>query len=95
MKPCLSNKVISNEKKTLIEADKIIKDDKETAKVFNDFFLNIIKILNIPQFNPDNPICERIPDPVIRAIARYRKHPSIPAINRKCDSKSRFDLKMF
>ena len=41
MKSCLSNKVISNEKITLIEEDKTIKDDKETAKVFNDFFSNI------------------------------------------------------
>ena len=39
VKPCLFNKVISNEKITLVEGDKIIKDDdKETAKVLNDVF---------------------------------------------------------
>ena len=37
--PCLTNKVISNEKITLIEGDKIIKDDKEIAKVFKMTFL--------------------------------------------------------
>ena len=90
--PCLSNKVNSNEKITLIGGDKMIKDDKETAKVFNDFFSNIIKNLNIPQFNPGDSTCEKVLDPVVRAIVRYRKHPSILAMNRKCDSKSRFDL---
>ena len=44
------------------------------------------------QFNPDDPICGKIFDPVIRAIVRYRKHPIILAINRKCNSKSCFDL---
>ena len=39
MKPCLFNKVISNEKIKLVEGDKVIKDDdKRTAKVLNDFF---------------------------------------------------------
>ena len=39
MKPCLFNKVISNEKIKLVEGDKVIKDDdKGTAKVLNDFF---------------------------------------------------------
>ena len=92
VKPCLSNKVISNEKITLIEGDKVIKHDKETAKVLNNFLSNIIKNLSISQFNPEDPICEKILDPLVRVIARYRKHPSIVAINRKCDSKLRFDL---
>lgn len=33
---------------------------------------------------------KKIFDPVIRVVVRYRKHPSILAINKKCDSKSRF-----
>ena len=63
VKPCLSNKVVSSEKITLIEGDKIIKNDRATVKVFNDFFSNIIKNLNIPQFNPGDPICGKIIDP--------------------------------
>ena len=55
-KPCLSNKVFSNEKITLIEGDKIINDAKETAIVLNSLFTNISENLNIPQFNPYDPI---------------------------------------
>ena len=51
VKPVLSNKIISNEKITIDEGDKMIKSDKETAKVLNEFFFNIVTNLNIPQFN--------------------------------------------
>ena len=47
----LSNKIISNEKITIVEGDKIIKSDNETAKVLNEVFANIVTNLNIPQFN--------------------------------------------
>ena len=51
VKPLLSNKIISNEKITIAEGDKIIMSDKETAKVLNEFFSNVVNNLNIPQFN--------------------------------------------
>ena len=51
VKPLLSNKIISNEKITIAEGDKIIRSDKETAKVLNEFFANVVTSLNIPQFN--------------------------------------------
>ena len=48
VKPMLSNKFINNEKITLVDNEKIITNDKEVAKVLNEFFSNIIKTLNIP-----------------------------------------------
>ena len=39
VKPLLSNKIVSNEKITLVEKSEILKSDKETAKVLNNFFL--------------------------------------------------------
>ena len=36
--PLLSNKIISNKKIKIVEGDKIIRSDKETAKVLNEFF---------------------------------------------------------
>ena len=45
----LSNKLLSGEKITLVENEKIITHDKEMAKILNDFFSNIIETLNIPQ----------------------------------------------
>ena len=48
VKPVLSNKFVNNEKITLVDNEKIITNDKEVAKVLNEFFSNIIKTLNIP-----------------------------------------------
>ena len=43
VKPVLSNKIISNETITIVEGDKIIRSDKETAKVLNEFFTNALR----------------------------------------------------
>ena len=47
----LSNKIILNEKIAIDEGDKIISSDKETTKVLNEFFSNVVISLNILQFN--------------------------------------------
>ena len=44
VKPLLSNKIVSNEKITLVEGKEIIKTNQANAKVLNNFFSNI-KIL--------------------------------------------------
>ena len=41
----------------------------------------------------DDPICENINDPLLKAIVRYRNHPSIVAIKKFCNSKSHFSFK--
>ena len=92
VKPLLSNKIISNEKITIVEGDKIIRSDNETAKVLNEFFANIVTNLNIPQFNQIDRTSENISDPVIKAIVKYRAHPSIIAIKENCTSKSNFNF---
>ena len=92
VKPMLSNKTKSDEKITLIENDEIVKTDKETAKVLNNFFSNIIKNLDIQQYNVDDPICENIKDPILKAIIRYRNHPSINSIKKICNSECHFSF---
>ena len=37
VKPLLSNKVVFNERITLVEDDKIIENDKNTASILNSF----------------------------------------------------------
>ena len=92
VKPLLSNKVVSNEKITLVEKTEILKSDKETAKVLNNFFSNIIQNLNIPQYRDQDPISNSISDPVLKAIVKYRVHPSIIAIKTNCVSNSLFNF---
>ena len=41
----------------------------------------------------DDTICENIIDPFLKAIDRYRHHPSILAIKKFCNSKSHFLFK--
>ena len=41
----------------------------------------------------DDPICENINDPLLKAFVRYRNHPSIVAIKKFCSSKSHFSFK--
>ena len=80
VKPLQSNKIMSSEKITLVERTKILKNDKETAKVLNNFFSTIIQNLKIPQNKEQDTISTSISDPVMRAIVKYRTHPSIIAI---------------
>ena len=60
VKSLLSNKIISNEKITIVEGDKIIRSNKETTKVLNKFFPNVVTNLNIPQFNQTDRTSENI-----------------------------------
>ena len=68
VKSMLSKKIKSNERITLIENDEIIKTEKGTTKVLKIFFSNIVQNLDIQQYNVDDPICENINDPLLKAI---------------------------
>ena len=89
----LSKKIKSHERTTLIENDEIIKTEKGTANVLNAVFSNIVQNLDIQQYNVDDPICENINGPLLKAIVRYGNHPSIVAIKKLCNSKSHFSFK--
>ena len=52
-------------------------------------FLTCIKKLEISQYNQVDPICQKIKDPVIKAIIKYRNHQSIIANKERC-SNSKF-----
>ena len=56
---------------------------KKTATVLNDFFSNIITNLGIPQYIEGEPVSQNIDDPLMKAIIKYRLHPSIIAIKGK------------
>ena len=48
-----SDKQVQSGKITLFKADEIIDDDKEVANIFNNFFANAVKNLNI-KMNDDH-----------------------------------------
>ena len=61
----LSNKFINNEKITLVDNEKIITNGKDIAKVWNDFFSNIIKTLNIPKKDHTDSVVKNVRDPTL------------------------------
>ena len=76
VKPLFSNKIKSTEYITLEENGKIITNDKELARIFNKFFVNIVANLGINTkhsflINTDNEN-----DPIEKAIAKYKNYPS-------------------
>ena len=77
----------------MIETGEIVKTEKETAKVFNNFFLNIVKNLNISQYSYFDHIKENVKDPTLEAILKYKKHPSILAIRTKCNRNVIFNFR--
>ena len=92
VKPFLSDKTPFNAKITLTEDGEVISSDNEIANVLNTFFSNIVINLNLPEYPISNPCYNKIRDPVLKAILKYKDHPSIKAIERVPKSKDLFNF---
>ena len=93
VKPSLSEKFNARERISLSENGEIVKTEKETAEVFNNFFGNILMNLNISQYSDFDPIIENVKDSTLKAILKYEKHPRILAIRTKCNRNGAFSLR--
>ena len=67
-----------------------MKTEKETAEVFNKFFGNAVKNINISQYSDLYPIIEKVKDPTLKANLKYGKHRIILAIRTKCNRNGAF-----
>ena len=83
VKPFLSNISINSDKIHLIENGKLINSKTKTSEVLNEFFSNIIKNLKIPEYENLNRNFQKVKDLVLKAILKYKNHPSIIAIKEK------------
>ena len=86
VKPKISNKVKIHSKLTLVEDDKILSQDVEIAKTFNEYFINI-PILNISinqSFFTQTRSLEE--NTISGIIERYKDYPSINLIKSKSSS---------
>ena len=77
IKPFVSDKSINNDKIHLNENGESINSKTKTAEVLNEFFSNIVKNLKIPEYENLNRNVQNVKDPVLKAILKYRNHPSI------------------
>ena len=97
--PLFSEKGMSIDKISLIENKEIVSDDEHVAEIFNNFFCNAVKNLNIDyyeHFSFDKYfICKgtEINDPILKAIEKYENHPSILKINETTSQNKYFCFK--
>ena len=75
-KPSLCEKFNARDRTRLSENGEIMKTEKETTEVFNNFFGNIVKNLKIFQYSDFDPIIESVKKPNLKAILNpYRPNP--------------------
>ena len=83
VKPFPSGKSKTSDKIHLNENGELLNTESETAEVLNNFFSNIVKNLKIPEYENLDRNFENVEDPVLRAILKYKNHPSITVIKEK------------
>ena len=82
VKPFLSKKIHFSERINLTkeENNSLLTNCEEVAEELNNFFANAVKNLNISSYENCDSLAENIDDPTLKAIAKWRNHPSILAI---------------
>ena len=83
IKPSFSDKIVTRDRIHLTENGEVVKTGFETAETLNNFFGNVIKNLMIPKYSEYDPSIDRAENRTIRAILKYRNHPSILAIRER------------
>ena len=86
VKSLFSNRTPMSEKVTLVENEKILSTDQEIAERFSNYFTNITDNLDIDSYfmeDPDHQLI--IEEMVVRAIKKYKDHPSIRVIKQDID----------
>ena len=83
VKPFLSDKSINIDKIHPNENGELTNSKTKTAEVMNEVFSNIVKNLKIPEYENLNCNFQKVKDPVLKAILKYKNHPSIIAIKEK------------
>ena len=69
-----------------MEDETVTTQDEQNADLLNIFFSNAVKNLKIPRFSNTNPLAESLSDPILKAILKYKNHPSIVAIRNANDN---------
>ena len=92
VKPLFSNYSGAAQKITLVEDDKILTNDEEVARVFNDFFIESTLSLGINENIVLQNDTEDLVDPVKIAMRKFSHHPSILGIKANVTVKSKFSF---
>ena len=85
IKPIFSKKNVTNESIILVSNNEIISKGLNIVELFNKFFANIVSELNLAIDEDLIENVDHIDDPVLKAIEKFKYHPSILAISEKYD----------
>ena len=55
-----------------------------------DYFNNVTKTIDVPKYDPPDKAYVDINDPILRAIDKYKSHPSIHRIKLLSNNKPKF-----
>ena len=78
---------------TLVDNQDIYSNDEKVADIFSTFFTNVVNDLNIERDKDISRENINETDPVLTAIKKYDKHPSILKINESLDGQQCFYLR--
>ena len=93
IKSSFSDKIVTRNRIHLTKNDEVVKTELETAETLNNIFGNVIKNLMIPKYSEYDPSIDRVENRTIRAILKYRNHPSILAIRERKKAQINFCFK--
>ena len=83
VKPFLSDKIKSRENITLVNNENITSKEVEVANTLSNFFSTIIKSLKIPEYYAQSNLPPNLSrHPTLKAILKYKNHPSISIVKR-------------
>ena len=91
--PLFSKRSFQKESISLFENGCYVCEDNEIAEIFNTFFSNIVKELDLIDIEGEIPNESNISDPILKIIDRYENHSSVLAIKKEfVDSNSSFSF---
>ena len=77
----------------MIEDENLVSDDAEVANCLNNFFSNIVKNLEIPKYDVEGDLHLNMNShPTLKAVFKYKNHPSIISIRRFRHQVSNFNF---
>ena len=83
IKSLMPDKVMNRDRINLSVKGELVKTELETAEVLNKFFSNIVNNLEISKYSKYESFIDNIKVQALRAILKYKNHPSIIAIQNK------------
>ena len=76
----------------MIENEKLVSNNIKVANCLNYFFSNIVKNLEIPKYEVKDNFHQNIESPALKAVFKYRNHPSIISISYSFRQASSFNF---